>query len=43
MVIGLGLAGCSVSTVYNIKVNGYTEAGTPRAIKPGGSRPRYSH
>jgi hypothetical protein len=37
LVIGSCLAGCSVSTVYNIKVNGYTEAGTPRAIKPGGS------
>jgi hypothetical protein len=37
MVIGLCLAGCSLRSVYNIKVNGYTEAGTPRPIKPGGS------
>jgi hypothetical protein len=37
MVIGACLAGCSLSPVYNIKVNGYTEPGTPRAIKPGGS------
>jgi hypothetical protein len=37
MVIGSCLAGCSLGPVYNIKVNGYTEAGSPRPIKPGGS------
>jgi hypothetical protein len=37
MVIGSCLAGCGLTPVYNIKVNGYTEPGTPRAIKPGGS------
>ena len=37
MVIGSCLAGCSLAPIYNIKVNGYTEPGTPRAIKPGGS------
>jgi hypothetical protein len=37
MVIGSCLAGCSLTPGYNIKVNGYTEPGTPRPIKPGGS------
>jgi hypothetical protein len=37
MVIGSCLAGCSLAPVYNIKVNGYTEPGTVRPIKPGGS------
>jgi hypothetical protein len=36
-VIGLCLSGCSSVSTYTIKVNGYTDPGTPGLIKPGGS------
>ena len=37
VVIGLCLSGCSTAATYTIKVNGYTDPGTPGLIKPGGS------
>jgi hypothetical protein len=37
LVIGLWLSGCSSVSTYTIKVNGYTDPGTPGLIKPGGS------
>jgi hypothetical protein len=37
LVIGLGLSGCSSVSTYTIRVNGYTDPGTPGLIKPGGS------
>jgi hypothetical protein len=37
LVIGLGFLGCSSVSTYTIKVNGYTDPGTPGMIKPGGS------
>jgi hypothetical protein len=36
LVIGLWLSGCSSVSTYTIKVNGYTDPGTPGLIKPGG-------
>jgi hypothetical protein len=36
IVIGLCLPSCSSVASYNIKVNGYTDPGTPAQIKPGG-------
>jgi hypothetical protein len=36
-VIGLWLSGCSTAATYTIKVNGYTDPGTPGLIQPGGS------
>ncbi|HLD48228.1 MAG TPA: DUF4136 domain-containing protein [Desulfobaccales bacterium] len=35
--IGLGFLGCSSVSTYTIKVNGYTDPGSPGLIKPGGS------
>jgi hypothetical protein len=37
LVIGLGFLGCSSVSTYTIKVNGYTDPGSPGLIKPGGS------
>jgi len=37
IVIGLCLPSCSSVSSYNIKVNGYTDPGTPAQVKPGGS------
>jgi hypothetical protein len=37
LIIGLGLSGCSTGGTFTIKVNGYTDPGTPAQIKPGGS------
>ena len=37
IVIGLGFLGCSSASTFTIKVNGYTDPGTPGLIKPGGS------
>ncbi len=37
IVIGLCLPSCSSVSSYNIKVNGYTDPGTPAEVKPGGS------
>jgi hypothetical protein len=36
IVIGLVLSGCSTVSPYTITVNGYTDPGAPRPIKPGG-------
>ena len=37
IVIGLCWSGCSSVSTFTIKVNGYTDPGTPGLIKPGGS------
>ncbi|MBU4447290.1 MAG: hypothetical protein KKD99_01795, partial [Proteobacteria bacterium] len=37
IVVGLCLSGCSTASTFTIKVNGYTDPGTPGLIKPGGS------
>jgi hypothetical protein len=37
LVIGLCLSGCSTASPFTIKVNGYTDPGTPGLVKPGGS------
>ena len=37
IVIGLCLPSCSSVASYTIKVNGYTDPGTPAQVKPGGS------
>jgi len=37
IVIGLCFLGCSSVSTYTIKVNGYTDPGSPGLIKPGGS------
>ena len=37
LVIGLCLSGCSSVSTFTIKVNGYTDPGTPGLVKPGGS------
>jgi len=37
IVIGLCLPSCSSVSSYNIKVNGYTDPGTPAQVNPGGS------
>lgn len=34
---GFCLSGCSTAATFTIKVNGYTDPGTPGLIKPGGS------
>jgi hypothetical protein len=36
LVIGRGLSGCSTVSSYTVRVNGYTDPGTPAPIKPGG-------
>ena len=35
IVIGLCWSGCSTVSTFTIKVNGYTDPGTPGLIKPG--------
>ena len=37
IIAGLYLSGCSTAATFTIKVNGYTDPGTPGLIKPGGS------
>jgi hypothetical protein len=37
MVVGLWLSGCSTAATFTIKVNGYTDPGTPGLLKPGGT------
>ena len=37
IVVGLCWSGCSTAATFTIKVNGYTDPGTPGLIKPGGS------
>ena len=37
IVVGLCFSGCSTATTFTIKVNGYTDPGTPGPVKPGGS------
>jgi hypothetical protein len=37
LIIGLCLSGCSSASIYQIKVNGYTDPGTPEPVQPGGS------
>ena len=37
LALGALMAGCSTASVYHIKVNGYTDPGTPALIRPGGS------
>jgi hypothetical protein len=36
IVIAFGLSGCSTTSFYTIRVNGYTAPGAPAPIKPGG-------
>jgi len=37
LVVGLWLSGCSSVSTFTIKVNGYTDPGTPGMVKPGDS------
>jgi len=37
LVIGLCFSGCSPVSTFTIKVNGYTDPGTPGLVNPGGS------
>lgn len=37
LVMGCCFSGCSTGSIYQIKVNGYTDTGTAQQIRPGGS------